>query len=91
MLYENRNGLSYIYNKNAIELGLLKSTALKLIRAVVPSIDIIDDKFMHRTFVMSLQTIIDDIMDQKKYFYLSYNEFLEYISRISIKLYHNEI
>jgi hypothetical protein len=30
------------------------------------------------------------MMDKKKYFYLAYNEFLEFIARISIKIFSDE-
>ena len=45
------------------------------------------ENITNEQFILSLMPIIDDKNNKKKYFYLKYIEFLEYICRIAVILF----
>lgn len=46
-----------------------------------------DDMQLHKTFVYSLEIIVDEVNNSEKYWYIQFSEFLEYIVRIALKLF----
>ena len=89
LLYENRNGLEFIYNHLKGQSSTLSkrnahSFINRLLTGQHKEFTLLE---IHKQFVYSLETIADEHCDHEKYKCLNYIEFLEFISRIAMKLY----
>ena len=89
VLYENRHGIEYIYNKIKGDDQLLSKVKVtkyftQLLHKQYPFFDVLE---MHKIFVYSLEIVADEHCNMDKYNNLKYVEFLEYVCRIAIKMY----
>ena len=82
VLFENRYGLEYIFKKEkGKDIGLSKTKCINYIQKVFKSKFSIKNIFKH--YVYSLDTIQDEFQNIRKYQYLKYVEFLEFLCRIA--------
>ena len=89
LLFENRTGLEYIYNKIKENTKMLPRIKIndyisKLLKKQYPDFTILE---IHKHFVYSLEIVQDEHCDSDKYNYLNNVEYLEFLCRIAIKVY----
>jgi len=57
------------------------------IKELLKSYPEFDDMELHKTFIYSLEIIVEDVTNATKYWYLTHSEYLEYICRIALTLF----
>lgn len=87
-LHENRGGLQLIFdklrgNEEMVHKDKIASYTYELTKTRYEFTKL----ELHALFIYSLEIIIDEVKDAKKYWYLTHWEFIEYICRVALKLF----
>ena len=86
-LYENRMGIQYFFDKMRGDEEMCPKAAITdYMIVLLKSYDGFEKLDLHRVFVYSLEVVVDDHNNSRKYFYLTFPEYIEYLCRLAVKL-----
>ena len=88
-LYENKHGLRHIFQTlSEYSPGFPRKNSDNYITAVLAPFKLmIESSEIHNIWIYSLEFIMNDKSQQKKYDYLTFTEFLEFIIRIALVIF----
>jgi hypothetical protein len=89
VLFENRNGLEFIYNslKGPNKFLSKKNSNEFITKLLFKQCPIFTPQEIHKHFVYSLEIIQHNDLSHEKYFALNYVEYLEFLCRIATRFY----